>query len=208
MSPRPQIEHIRRPQILSAAAEVIADRGLASTRIADVAERAGTSAPAVLYWFENKDVLLAEALTFDEDRFDAALGGRLATLTSPAAKLVALLEACAHDYDWQLWVEVWARSLQDAGTARTRQELDDRWRELLAHLVREGKAAGEFGDCDPEQAALALAALIDGLSLQMTLRDPAFTPARVFEIGIASAERLLGARLPGAPSGDGKAPLL
>jgi AcrR family transcriptional regulator len=34
---------------------VIADRGLASTRIADVAERAGTSAPAVLYWFENKD---------------------------------------------------------------------------------------------------------------------------------------------------------
>jgi AcrR family transcriptional regulator len=196
VSPRPQIDHIRKPQILAAAAEVIAERGIAATRIADVAERAGTSAPAVLYWFENKDVLLAEALTFDEDRFDAALDERLATLTSPAAKLVALIEACAHDYDWQLWVEVWARSLQDADIARTRQELDDRWRELLAHLVRDGKAAGEFGDCDPEQAALALTALIDGLSLQMTLRDPAFTPARVFEIGIASAERLLGARLP------------
>ncbi|MGZ5356559.1 MAG: helix-turn-helix domain-containing protein, partial [Solirubrobacterales bacterium] len=52
MSPRPQIDHIRRPQILDAAAEVIAERGIAATRIADVAERAGTSAPAVLYWFD------------------------------------------------------------------------------------------------------------------------------------------------------------
>ena len=60
MSPRPQIDHIRKPQILAAAAEVIGERGLASTRIADVAERAGTSPPAVLYWFGSKDDLLTE----------------------------------------------------------------------------------------------------------------------------------------------------
>ena len=35
MSPRPSIDHIRRPQILAAAAEVIAERGVAGTRIAD-----------------------------------------------------------------------------------------------------------------------------------------------------------------------------
>jgi AcrR family transcriptional regulator len=48
MSPRPQIEHLRRPQLLEAAAAVISERGIASTRIADVAKRAGTSSPAVL----------------------------------------------------------------------------------------------------------------------------------------------------------------
>ena len=47
MSPRPQIDHIRRPQILEAAVEVICERGLRNTRIADVAERAGTSPSAV-----------------------------------------------------------------------------------------------------------------------------------------------------------------
>ena len=52
MSPRPQIDHIRRPQLLAAAAEVIAERGVGATRIADVAERAGTSPAAVLYWFD------------------------------------------------------------------------------------------------------------------------------------------------------------
>ena len=50
MSPRPNIDHIRRPQILAAAAEVIAERGVAGTRIADVAARSGVSPPAVLYW--------------------------------------------------------------------------------------------------------------------------------------------------------------
>ncbi len=69
MSPRPQIDHIRRPQILAAAIEVIGERGMAGTRIADVAERAGTSPAGVLYWFNSKDELLAEALTSDEERF-------------------------------------------------------------------------------------------------------------------------------------------
>ncbi len=41
MTPRPQIDHIRRPQLLAAAAEVIAERGMGATRIADVAERVG-----------------------------------------------------------------------------------------------------------------------------------------------------------------------
>src|SRR5215213_6583504 len=62
MSPRPTTGHVRRPAILKAAAEVIAERGVIGTRIADVAERAGTSAPGVLYWFATKDELLTEAL--------------------------------------------------------------------------------------------------------------------------------------------------
>ena len=66
MSPRPQIDHVRRPQILAAAAKVIAERGLAGTRISDVAKRAKTSSPAVLYWFNSKEELLTAALIEDE----------------------------------------------------------------------------------------------------------------------------------------------
>ena len=67
MSPRPSTGHVRRPAILKAAAEVIAERGVIGTRIADVAERAGTSAPGVLYWFASKDELLTEALQFSDE---------------------------------------------------------------------------------------------------------------------------------------------
>ncbi len=79
MSPRPSTAHLRRPAILTAAAEVISERGVSNTRISDVAERAGTSAPGVLYWFPTKDELLAEALQFSDDRFYVGLTDELAS---------------------------------------------------------------------------------------------------------------------------------
>ena len=62
MSPRPKVDHLRKPQIVAAAAEVLYERGLFDTRIGDIAERAGTSSPTILYYFESKDRLLEEAV--------------------------------------------------------------------------------------------------------------------------------------------------
>ncbi len=192
MSPRPQIEHIRKPQILAAAAEVITERGLAATRISDIAERAGTSASGVLYWFATKDELLAEALTVDEERFNEYATQRLVTLRSPSAKLLMLFEACVDEYDWTLWIEVWSRALHDDATRAARQRSDDRWRELLASVIRAGQANGEFARThNPTQVALTLATLIDGLALQVTLRDPLITSGQMLETCIITAERLL-----------------
>lgn len=195
MSPRPQIDHIRRPQLLAAAAQVIAERGFAATRIADVAERAGTSAPSVLYWFESREQLLVEALTFAEQRFYDELATRLSSISSPAARLVALVEASiGDDDDWVLWMELWGRALRDEGLRRVRQSLDDRWREQIAAIVCEGIDAGEFSDCDPQRAALELAAVIDGLAVQVALDDRLVTPELMRTITLDVAERLVGAR--------------
>jgi AcrR family transcriptional regulator len=196
VSPRPQIEHIRKPQILAAAAEVITERGLAATRIADIAERAGTSASGVLYWFATKDELLAEALTVDEEAFNAHVTERLVTLRSPSAKLLMLFEACVEDYDWSLWIEVWSRALHDDKTRAARQRFDDRWREMIASVIRAGQANGEFGRAhNPDQVALTLATLIDGLALQVTLRDPLITSGQMLETCVVTAERLLDVNL-------------
>jgi AcrR family transcriptional regulator len=192
VSPRPQIEHIRKPQILAAAAEVITERGLAGTRIQDIAERAGTSASGVLYWFATKDELLAEALTVDEERFNEYVTQRLLGLRSPSAKLMMLFESCVDDYDWTLWIEVWSRALHDDATRAARQRFDDRWREMIARVVRAGQASGEFSRAhNPDQVALTLATLIDGLALQVTLRDPLITGGQMLETCVVTAERLL-----------------
>src|SRR5215467_15025855 len=42
----------RRAQMMAAALQVISERGFADTRIADVAERAGTSPALVIYYFK------------------------------------------------------------------------------------------------------------------------------------------------------------
>jgi len=196
LSPRPQIDHIRRPQILAAAAEVIGERGLASTRIADVAERAGTSPPTVLYWFGSKDDLLTDALTFDEDRFYGGVTERLAALESPRDQLRSLIEAWAAEYDCRLWMELWGRALQDEGAAVARQRLDDRWREQIAEVIRAGQHLGEFADVDGDDMAAVLASLLDGLAVQATLGDPGILPSRMRELAVSTAELLLGCELP------------
>jgi AcrR family transcriptional regulator len=198
VSPRPQIDHIRKPQILAAAVEVIAERGMAATRISDIAERAGTSAPAVLYWFESRDELLAEALTFAEESFYEELETRLRACDSARGRLVELISSSGAGDDWMLWIELWARALRDPAMGEARQRLDDRWREQIAAIVREGQRDGEFGGADPERAALELAALIDGLAVQVTLGDSVVTAEAMRSTCVEVAERLLDAELSAA----------
>ena len=197
MSPRPSIDHIRRPQILAAAAEVIAERGVAATRIADVAERSGVSPPAVLYWFDSKEKLLAEALTADDDRFYEELGERLDEAATPAERMVGLIETAAGDGDFALWMELWTWALRDAELRAARERFDSRWRAAIEAVIAEGVAGGEFGaTVDPSQMALAIAALIDGLTVQAALGDPEVSVSRLTATVLASAERLLEAELP------------
>jgi AcrR family transcriptional regulator len=195
MSPRPQIDHIRKPQLLTAAAEVIAERGMAATRISDIAERAGTSPPAVLYWFDSRDELLAEALTFAEESFYGELATRLEGRGSAAARLIELITSSGAGDDWTLWMELWTRALRDPAMRDARQRLDDRWRRQIAEIVRDGQDSGEFGGPDPDRVALELAALIDGLAVQVTLGDRVVSTELMQSTCVEVAERLLETEL-------------
>ncbi len=193
MSPRPTTGHVRRPAILKAAAEVIAERGVIGTRIADVAERAGTSAPGVLYWFSSKDELLTEALRFSDDRFYADLNEQLAPLESAPDKLARIVQLWpSEDDEGVLWMELWVRALRDPEVNAARERLDARWRAAITDVVRDGQAAGEFAEIDAEKFALTLAALMDGFAIQLALGDPAVTPELVQEHCMALVEERLG----------------
>jgi AcrR family transcriptional regulator len=196
LSPRPQIDHIRRPQILEAAAQVIAERGVSGTRIADVAKRAGTSPPAILYWFGSKDKLLAEALTFEEERFYEVMDEMLAGSTGPRERLRTLIvESGSSGTDWPLWMELWTRALRDRELGEARTRLDERWRGEIASIVRDGQEAGEFADVDAEAVAATLASLLDGLAVQVALGDPLIDEAKMRELSLRAAELLLDCEL-------------
>ncbi len=194
MSPRPTTGHVRRPAILKAAAEVIAERGVIGTRIADVAERAGTSAPGVLYWFSTKDELLTEALAFSDDRFYAELNDELARIDRARDRLRRIVEMWPAEGDDEavLWMELWVRALRDPAVNAARARLDGRWRAAIAEVIRDGQAEGEFRPVDPEAFALTLGALMDGFAIQLALGDPAVTPELVQEHCMALVDERLG----------------
>ena len=194
MANRPKISRKRRQQILEAAVEVIAERGACKTRIADVAERGGTSAPLVLYYFESKDRLLTEALAFAEDRLYLAIFAEMTDLETASEKLVRLIElSCGHEStaeilreDLALWTELWSRALRDEASARKRAALDRRWRRTIADIVLEGQRNGEFAEMDADKFAMFLASLLDGMVLQHMLEDPeaGYEEAREICVGV------------------------
>jgi AcrR family transcriptional regulator len=203
MSPRPKITDIRREEIVRAALEVIAERGFQDTRLADIAERAGTSAPAVLYHFNAKDEILDAVVSLVEDRFYEGVEATLEQQVGPVARLVRFLESAACDDDrgetvtmWKMWLEIWARALREPHTARTRQQLDRRWRAVLTETIAEGQRAGELpASVQPARVALMLASLMDGLAVQFALGDAEVTAERMTETLMFAAERALGCEL-------------
>jgi AcrR family transcriptional regulator len=199
MGARPKLTQKRRTQMLEAAMEVIAERGLCDTRIADVADRAGLSPALVVYYFGSKEKLLTEALAYAEDLFYIEAFRELTGIEGASRRLVRLIElACppvvrreADEY-WTLWVELWSRALRNEVAARKREALERRWRNTIAEVVREGQRSGEFGPCDPERFATYLSALMDGLALQVLFGDPAVSGELANEMCLSVASRELG----------------
>ena len=210
MSGRPKLTQQRRLQTLEAAVEVIGERGLCETRVADIATRAGLSPALLLYYFGSKDKLLTEALTYSEDRFYLTTFHQLSDVDDARIRLVRLIDlAVPPDNsrgeltgDWTLWVELWARALRDEDAAVKRAALDRRWRGTIADIVREGQRAGNFAkDVDPDEFALRLGALMDGLAIQMLLDDPDIDATKMRRLCLETATRQLVFEVPAEVAG-------
>jgi AcrR family transcriptional regulator len=213
MSPRPKVDHLRKPQIVAAAAEVLYERGLFDTRIGDIAERAGTSSPTILYYFESKDRLLEEAVEYADRGFYERLTDGQDRAESPGERLVDLIEQTSLGpgglNDYTLWMEIWVRARREDTVRSNYFRLDRRQRELIAEIVREGQRSGEFdAGADPDEFAVVLSGLLDGLGVQVTLGQPDVTPELMVDRCLAVASRELGCELrrkdPLATEGGGR----
>jgi AcrR family transcriptional regulator len=191
----------RHQEILEAAARVITDRGLADTRISDIAERCGVSPGLILYYFASKDRLLIEALTYANDRFYLGQSRELRRMSSARQQLDRLIELSVPGLlpeferldEWALWIEIWVRALRDPALAKEREVLDRRWRQSIADIVRQGRSTREFDEGeDADEIGLKLGALIDGLAIQVLMNDTAFTPTRMYEVCMDVSARLIG----------------
>jgi AcrR family transcriptional regulator len=197
---RSSISETRRTQILEAAVRVIGDRGLCDSRISDIARMAGTSSALVVYYFGSKDRLLAQALSYSEERFHAETARELAAIPAATERLVRLIELCCGPGrevttwldEWVLWLDLWSKAFRDPEVARDRHEMDRRWRTTIADVVRRGQRSGEFSTIDADDFAIRLASLIDGLAIQVVLGDPDVSANRMFDMCVAMSARELG----------------
>jgi AcrR family transcriptional regulator len=188
----------RRLQILTAAAELIAEAGVAETRIALVAKRAQVSSALVIYYFGTRDQLLVNALRFSEQTFYDAAERMLADVRPIRERLSLLIRwTCTPHGEgevpgaWGLWFDLWVQAFRHPEVSADRIELDNRWRAMIAGVVQAGVTDGEASCADPHRFAVTFASLLDGLSIQVALADPVVTPDLAYEIAMSFAAQEL-----------------
>ncbi len=102
-----------RERILAAAAAVLSEKGYAATRLTDIADVAELRAPAVYYYFDSREALVAEVMVVGQQWVRRHVTDALATLDAGATGLDRICAAV----DAHLRVEL---ELSDFATAVTR----------------------------------------------------------------------------------------
>jgi AcrR family transcriptional regulator len=164
---------VRREEILAAAVEQVRERGLAATRVIDVARALGVSKALVHYHFDSKEKLLAATFAYAAQRDLDSLARAASSGGTALERLWAVLDVYAPTGDasgWVLWIDGWAAALRDEHLRGVVRDLDHRWKESIAALIRDGVQAGEFSCDDPDSATSRITALLDGLAVQQVVR--------------------------------------
>ncbi|UUN30918.1 TetR/AcrR family transcriptional regulator [Streptomyces sp. FIT100] len=187
-------------RILAAAAAVLIERGFPDTRVADVAKHAGVSAGLVMYYFTSRDQLLTKARRFAEDVFYDDARRRLDALGHPGRRLAELIHLAFAPENglpvpssWLLWFDLWQQAIRHPQLRAEREELDRRWRDTIADIVREGQAAGYFRPVDADEFAVMLSAMSDGLAVGLTLKDTGIGHERATALCMRLCAHELGA---------------
>ncbi|MCC7539204.1 MAG: TetR/AcrR family transcriptional regulator [Deltaproteobacteria bacterium] len=189
-----RIKDERREAILAAATRVFARRGLASTKIADIAHAAGLSHGLVYHYFESKEAIYVEVIRDILHGSRSALDECVAMEASPFERLAAFVRgviARVEESPERLLL-VLQVMVQDECSKGACAFFDDHAKHLYFSVRSLIVASREQGlidpEGDPDALATALFAMIHGIAIGMLIDVP--VPRRTPSVELVL--RLLG----------------
>ncbi len=170
---RPDVSDERIPQILEAAAKVFNRKGIAATRMEDIAREAKLSVGGVYWYYKGKDDVVLAIMDGLIDDDVAALKSLLDAPGTVRERLVAYVrvsipEALAY---MPLTYDLYTLAHRDAKVRRHIQKYFTHYRNVLAEIIQQGVDAGELRKVNAGVVAATLAALYEGM-LELASLDP------------------------------------
>jgi AcrR family transcriptional regulator len=165
----------RTDELLEATCRVVAREGAHGLRMSDVAREAGVSSALLHYYFETKSELLARAFAYAEARVRERSQAMLEGIEPAAARLARLFELTVEDdpvfrENWVIWNEMWSSALFDPDLRPSMAAAYEAWVGRIGDLLRDGREDGSVPEeVDPADAAVRLAAVVDGMGSQVVL---------------------------------------
>ena len=161
------------------------ERGLASTRVADIAKATNVSGGLIHYHFATKDDLITAMLRATSETEVKRLREIIAGPGTAVQRLDRVLRyyipSSRSDQSWILWLDAWALGVREPHVREILLELEGGWIEILAEVISDGVRKGEFVCDDPTGAAERLDGMLDGLVVRYTLHSGAMSRKRLLE---------------------------
>ncbi len=190
-------------RITSAACRAFAERGVAATRVADIAREAGVSSAIIHYYFRSKDQVLLAALRWVSGRQAEQERVILAGEPDHMARVRTLVEMAVPRRqvlrdEYRLWLEMYLVGRHQPALLQECAVLSDRWRTFIERIIVEGTAAGIFHPVAPAaEIAHRLVNLFDGFGFRLVV-DYSTTP---YELAGRLTRRFVAEQL-GLPPGS------
>ena len=165
----------RREQLIKSTINCIANRGIAGTTMADVTKDAGLSLGIVNLHFKSKDKLFEETLLYLSDEYEAYWDAALSKAPdSSTERLVALINS---DFSTKVcerkklavWFAFWGEAKSRPTYLQICAKSDKRNIDVVAELCEDLKAEGDNMNVNPQAFATGLAALVNGLWLDLLM---------------------------------------
>ena len=163
----------RREQLIKATMRSIASNGLSDTTMATVSGEAGLSQGIINLHFQSKEKLLLETLSYVVDEYKALWEQALDKAGEHSAeRLSALLAVDFHPAvcdrnKLAVWFAFWSESKARPTYRKLCAARDQGYDLMLRNLCAELKEEGNYVNVDPVSAARGLAAMTEGLWLDM-----------------------------------------
>ncbi|UAJ80707.1 TetR family transcriptional regulator [Leifsonia sp. ZF2019] len=192
---RPRKQDERRADLVEAALTAVGEHGLRSLSLADVAEKAGLTRGAILYYYEDLDALLVEAHRAGLERFCDHRDEVVRGIAEPQLQLAAAIrEGLPSGPDDALMRLLYEFDVL-AGTSRLHDELVERMylRQLATYtgILERGVAVGVFAPrLDVAVLAMNLVALEDAYGLHIVAGNSLITVESAEAAMVAAAEGL------------------
>lgn len=166
----------RRKEILAAASRCFVGQGFHATSMQDVCRAAGMSAGTLYHYFTSKSEIIAGIIA-EERMLTDDLFVRIALHEDFIEGLFHALDAMVvfvADHDLALHAEVAAELLRDPTLRAEAQEAEAVSRSRLAAALAKAQAQGNVDRrLDPDETAVLVTALLDGLLWHATLHGTA-----------------------------------
>jgi TetR/AcrR family transcriptional repressor of bet genes len=181
----------RRLQLIQATMRSIASHSLSETTVSTVSSEAGLSRGIINLHFQSKEKLLLETLVHVVDEYKMLWENALQKAgDSSAEQLASLVRVDFHhsvcdrnklSVWFAFWSETKSRPTYRKLCAERDREYDAKMLQLCTDIIR----AGAYTSIDPEMAARGLAALIEGLWLDMLVNPRKMSRKKALKISMA-----------------------